>query len=96
MPCFSLCCAQGKVQLPLLREPPHTLKNLLIGYEDRSRHFMDNIHAYNMMFSFTSMGGKIDSSVNDGNGPYVFRLHGQNYHKIGSLLPKSGSPPKFA
>nr|XP_048318610.1 uncharacterized protein LOC125418353 [Ziziphus jujuba var. spinosa] len=42
------------------------------------------------------MGGKIDSSVNRGRGPPVFRLHGQNYHKIGSLLPPEGSLLKFA
>ncbi|KAK9071760.1 hypothetical protein SSX86_008189 [Deinandra increscens subsp. villosa] len=42
------------------------------------------------------MGGKIDSTINKGNGPYVFRLSGQNYHNIGSLLPVEGSNPKFA
>ena len=49
------------------------------------------------MFAFTSMGGKVDDSINKkGRGPYVFRLHGQTYHKIGSLLPEPGAPPKFA
>ncbi|KAL6569855.1 hypothetical protein OROMI_014369 [Orobanche minor] len=49
-----------------------------------------------MMFSFTSMGGKIDYSVNKGAGPYTFRLGGQNLHRIGSLLPLDGSTPKFS
>ncbi|KAM0064560.1 putative helitron helicase-like domain-containing protein [Helianthus debilis subsp. tardiflorus] len=48
------------------------------------------------MFSFTSMGGKIDSSINKGKAPYIFRLSGQNYHSIGSLLPTNGSKPKFS
>ncbi|PHU22432.1 hypothetical protein BC332_07539 [Capsicum chinense] len=48
------------------------------------------------MFSFTSMGGKVDSSVNQIWGPRTFRLSGQNYHRIGSLLPLEGSIPKFA
>jgi len=48
------------------------------------------------MFSFTSIGGKVQSSVNDGFGPPQFILHGQNYHRIGSLLFGSGSTPKFA
>nr|GEZ14365.1 hypothetical protein [Tanacetum cinerariifolium] len=52
--------------------------------------------AYNMMFSFTSMGGKVDSSVNKGCGPYVYRLQGQNYPLMGSLLPVAGSTPKFS
>ena len=48
------------------------------------------------MFSFTSMGGKVDDSINrKGRGPYVFRLHGQTYHSIGSLLPEEGVPLKF-
>ncbi|XP_052624746.1 uncharacterized protein LOC111916090 [Lactuca sativa] len=42
------------------------------------------------------MGGKIDSSINRGNVPYIFRLGGQNCHSIGSLLPAKGSEPKFS
>ena len=33
------------------------------------------------------MGRQIDYSVNDGHGPYVFKMHGALIHKIGSLLP---------
>nr|GEX68627.1 uncharacterized protein [Tanacetum cinerariifolium] len=44
------------------------------------------------MFAFTSMGGKVDNSVNRrGRGPYVFCLHGQTYHSMGSLLPQEES-----
>nr|XP_016495443.1 PREDICTED: uncharacterized protein LOC107814527 [Nicotiana tabacum] len=42
------------------------------------------------------MGGKVDFSVNKTKGPRTFRLYGQNYHQIGSLLPPEGSSPKFA
>ncbi|XP_076948001.1 uncharacterized protein LOC143620123 [Bidens hawaiensis] len=42
------------------------------------------------------MGGKIDKSINKGNAPFIFRPSGQNYHSIGSLLPATGSKPKFA
>nr|KAJ0199760.1 hypothetical protein LSAT_V11C600319750 [Lactuca sativa] len=62
----------------------------------KAKYFMKNIRHYNSMFSFTSMGGKIDSSINRGNVPYIFRLGGQNYHNIGSLLPPDGSQPKFS
>lgn len=34
-------------------------------------------------------------SINRGPGPYVFRLHEQNYHKMGSLLPSLGEQPRF-
>ncbi|XP_019150201.1 PREDICTED: uncharacterized protein LOC109147018 [Ipomoea nil] len=42
------------------------------------------------------MGGKIDKSVNNGSAPPIFKIHGQNFHRIGSLLPPDGSQPKFA
>ncbi|OIT37001.1 hypothetical protein A4A49_58377, partial [Nicotiana attenuata] len=42
------------------------------------------------------MGGRIDRSINRSKGPYVFRMTGQNYHHIGSLLPESGKNPQFA
>ncbi|XP_057747773.1 uncharacterized protein LOC130966969 [Arachis stenosperma] len=48
------------------------------------------------MFAFTSLGGKVLDSVNDGSGPPQFIITGQNYHRIGSLLPDPGQKPKFA
>jgi len=47
------------------------------------------------MFSFTSIEGKVHSFVNDEFRPPQFILQGQNYHRIGSLLPDSGSTPRF-
>ncbi|XP_076957764.1 uncharacterized protein LOC143633330 [Bidens hawaiensis] len=41
------------------------------------------------------MGGKIDHSINKGNVPYTFRLSGENYHCLGSLLPLQGCKPQF-
>ncbi|KAF7826876.1 uncharacterized protein G2W53_018040 [Senna tora] len=48
------------------------------------------------MFAFTSMGGKIKNSANDGKGPYVFRLHGQNMLLMGGLLPLPDEKPRFS
>lgn len=93
---FSLCCMKGKVVLPKLRKAPVTLTDLLFRTDRRSKHFQEQIRSYNMMFSFTSLGGKIETSINNGSAPYTFQLHGQNYHLIGSLLPEEGSVPKFA
>ncbi|XP_076946238.1 uncharacterized protein LOC143617617 [Bidens hawaiensis] len=42
------------------------------------------------------MGGKVDSSINRGNAPFVFILGGEKYHAIRSLLPMNGSKPKFS
>ncbi|KAF7835663.1 uncharacterized protein G2W53_010522 [Senna tora] len=95
-PKFSLCCMQGKVVLPPSKKPPKFLKNLISKKDSRSAHFMKEIRNYNNMFAFTSMGGKIDHTVNQSKGPDVFRLHGQNMHLLGSLLPCDGERPKFS
>ena len=94
--CFSVCCSYGKVQLPEFKEPPPEYINLFRSLHPKSKNFMKNIRCFNSMFSFTSMGGKIDKSINKGKGPYVFRLSGQNYHSMGSLLPNVGETPKFS
>ncbi|XP_023771698.2 uncharacterized protein LOC111920364 [Lactuca sativa] len=86
----------GKVELPELKEAPPEYLNLYHQLDPKSKYFMKNIRRFNSMFSFTSMGGKIDSSINKGNAPYTFRLRGQNYHTMGSLLPSYGSKPKFS
>ncbi|KAF1883293.1 hypothetical protein Lal_00030401 [Lupinus albus] len=49
-----------------------------------------------MMFTFTSLGAKIDRSINNGGGPPTIRIQGQPCHRIGSMLPMSGQFPKFA
>lgn len=93
---FSLCCGNGKVELPQLKEPPKNYENLFRDVDPKGKTLMKNIRRFNSMFSITSMGGKVDSSINKGNAPYVFRLSGQNYHCMGSLLLIDGSKPKFS
>jgi len=84
-PRFMLCCQSGRVMLPVLPSPPPLRDTLL-----NTPNFLENIRLYNSMLSFTSMGGSIDYSVMDGHGPYSFRISGNNYHRIGSLLPAQG------
>lgn len=94
-PLFGLCCKQGKVELPRMRDPPKTLSALMYNGDGRSKHFREFIRAYNMMFAFTSLGGKIDNTVNDGRGPYLFKLSGENYHLIGDLMPADDASLAF-
>ncbi|KAL3646403.1 hypothetical protein CASFOL_011583 [Castilleja foliolosa] len=93
---FVTLSSGGIIDLPRLVEPPAFLRDLLHGTSSKSKHFQENLRSYNSMFCFTSMGGKIDQDVNRGSGPPILRLHGQNYHLIGSLMPKDGATPKFA
>ncbi|XP_052619873.1 uncharacterized protein LOC111878714 [Lactuca sativa] len=93
---FSLCCGYGKVELPDSKKAPPSYLNLFHSTDSKSKYFINNIRRYNSMFSFTSMGGKVDASINSGKAPFIFRLGGQNYHRIGSLLPSNGAKPKFS
>lgn len=92
---FSQCCSNGNVQLPKTEEAPTLLYRLYRNNHPKSSHFLNNIRAYNMMFAFTSMVGKVDSGVNRGRGPYVYKIKGKNYHMLGGLMPKEGQLPKF-
>ncbi|GJU35298.1 hypothetical protein Tco_1183652 [Tanacetum coccineum] len=47
----------------------------------------------NPTFSLCCQEAKIDHSINTGRGPYTFRINGQNYHRMGSLLPAEGVQP---
>uniref|UniRef100_A0A0D3D3Z8 Helitron helicase-like domain-containing protein n=1 Tax=Brassica oleracea var. oleracea TaxID=109376 RepID=A0A0D3D3Z8_BRAOL len=68
-PIFSLCCGQGQVKLPTLRESPLAIKQLLYGKDEKSRYYQKNLRALNMLFSFTSLSGKVDRSIP--NGLYI-------------------------
>lgn len=94
-PKFSLCCGLGQVQLPLLKESPEILRKLLTDDDEISKYYRENIRQINMVFYFTSLGGKIDRSAPRGNGPKMVVLQGENYHLMGSLKPPPGGDPKF-
>jgi hypothetical protein len=96
-PIYNLCCKGGKVFLQPSDPPPQPLMDLLTA-KDRtlSKHFFDHIRQYNTMFAMTSMGAKVNDSINDGGGPYVFKISGQPCHRIGSLKPNRGQRPEYA
>lgn len=95
-PEFTMCCMQGRIEIAPLKILPKPLYDLYHKNDRKSKYFMENIRSFNSMFAFTSMGGNIDKTKNDGKAPPVFVLNGENYHQIGSLLPKPGHQPKFA
>lgn len=87
---FTICCQKGRVLLPRMKSTPDELAELL-----RNPHFKENIRVYNSIMAFSSIGAKVDHSIINRSGPFTFRIHGQNHHKIGPLLPDEGKPPKF-
>ncbi|KAH9667847.1 helitron like n domain-containing protein [Citrus sinensis] len=90
---------EGRVQIPFMKETPPLLQYLLgADSGQKGSKFRKTIKAYNSMFAFTSMGGRVDTSINRSKGAYVFRMSGHNYHHIGSFLccQKLGKKPQFA
>jgi hypothetical protein len=81
--------------LPPYQQSPQPLLSLLTS-PHVSRHFFDHIRQYNSMFTMTSMGAKVIESVNDGHGPYVFKISGHVCHRIGSMIPTPSSQPEYA
>jgi hypothetical protein len=95
-PIYNNCCRAGRVVIPPFAPRPEPLNSLARFDGDAGcNRFMKNIRQYNCLFAFTSMGAKIDRSMDDGRGPPVFKISGQVHHRIGSLLPQEGLPPKF-
>ena len=76
---------------------PSDLKNLVCDLKDsESKNFIEYIRSYRMYFSalaFASMGAKLE--VPKGNGPFVFRIHGQIYHNTYSLHPNDANKRKY-
>nr|GEX72764.1 hypothetical protein [Tanacetum cinerariifolium] len=92
----TFCCMKGKTQL-VSSNIPEELFNLFTSQSELGKVFRHNIRAYNMNFSFTSMGVNLDTSMtNMTSGVYSFRAHGGMYHKIDQLVPRDGQPRLLA
>jgi len=95
-PKFSMCCLNGRVVIAPYLKLPQPLYDLYHKHDRAGKFFLDNIRSFNSMFAFTSMGGRVINTMNNGNAPPMFVMNGENYHQIGSLLPITGNQPKFA
>ena len=80
------CCINGKIRLPPLEAPPQEFLNYMTGETPESKHFLQNLKAYNACFQMTSFG-VTSINTNRHEIDYVFSIQGQIYHKMGSLLP---------
>ncbi|RIA90058.1 hypothetical protein C1645_738150 [Glomus cerebriforme] len=94
-PTFAMCYAGGKVYLPPLLEPPPYLLNLYTSSGSDAKSFRKNIRGYNSLLACTSFGANVDEQFQRA-GVSNFQIHGQVYHRIGSLLPDKGHTLVFA
>ncbi|GFT84156.1 helitron_like_N domain-containing protein [Nephila pilipes] len=89
-----MCCASGKVVLSPLPTLPEPLLSLLSGDSEDSKLFLRYIRKFNSCFQMTST--KICDLASDGrNFETTFKIQGQVYHTIGSLMPMPNDEPKF-
>ncbi|KAM2613605.1 hypothetical protein TB2_028330 [Malus domestica] len=96
-PQFTACCMSNKVHFARAKPTPAYLEHLLNPMNSQAfLKFKTNIRSYNSIMALTSMGAKVDPSINKRRGPYVFKINGQVHHLMGSLLPPEGIDPKFA
>ncbi|UYV73589.1 hypothetical protein LAZ67_10004176 [Cordylochernes scorpioides] len=80
-----MCCSAGKVRIPDLLEPPKALRTLLDGSSPHSAEFIQCVRHYKNAFQMTSFGCG-SRVVLPGYMP-TFKVQGQVYHRIGSVLP---------
>ena len=89
----SLCCSKGNVKLDGFPQLQPFLQHLYEGTDNNSKHFLSNIRKYNCAFQMTSFGC---NEVSMAGFNLSFRIQGQVYHLIGSIVPSEGESPKFA
>lgn len=88
------CCERGLVILDPVRIHPE-IQSYLDGSNEHSQNFRKNVRSYNSAMAFASMGAKLDDSLTN-KGPFCYRIHGQTYHRMGSLHPQEGIKPSYA
>ena len=74
-------------------QPQPFLQHLYKGIDSDGKHFLSNIRKYNCAFQMTSFGCH---EINMTGFNPSFRIQGQVYHLIGSMIPTAGESPKFA
>lgn len=90
---IGICCLNGKIKLPYLPVPPKPLNDFMSGNNPTSRNFLRNIRKYNTSFQMTSFGAT--QILNDHQYLPTFKIQGQIYHLIGSLLPLDTQQTSF-
>jgi len=83
---------RGDIQIGEMEEPPQPLRDLLAESSLTSDSFLKLIRKYNSAFQMTSFGAHV---VREGGWMPTFKVQGQVYHLIGSLLPSQNCKPSF-
>ncbi|XP_056631756.1 uncharacterized protein LOC130441909 isoform X1 [Diorhabda sublineata] len=85
-----------KSLLSPLPTPSEPLKSLLSGISNESKLLLRKTRKFNSCFQMTSFGAsKACDFSSDGRNFETFKIQGQVYKKIGSLMPTPNKDPKF-
>ena len=92
-----MCCPakQRWERYPRLQEPEDPLKSLFKAETADSKEFLKNIDGYNNCFSMTSFGADKRISDTEGFNWATFKIQGQVFHQIGSLIAEPNEKPNF-
>ena len=89
----SMCCSGGKIKLEALESPPMYIKQLLTEQNKFAKHFRSKMWKYSAAFMMTSFGA--DKDLTDWKYFTTYKVQGQCYHRIGSLLPLEDNEPMY-
>ena len=95
-PRWQLCCKDGEVDLSPMPDPPPFLRHLFQGEDRRSKLFRKEIRRYNAALAFTSLSYTKDERLANQKGFKPFQIHGETYHKQGSLRARNSQVPSYA
>ena len=89
-----MCCAADKVGIQISERFTAALRNLYSGQDEDCISFRQNIRKCISGPAMALIVANIETPR--GYGPHCFRVHGQVYHTISRLCPRTGQAPRFA
>ena len=94
---FSLCCLNGQIKIPPLKEPPEKLKCLLTGECKKGTEISGQTSEHIIpVWLFASMHVSGEEYVFKTKGPYCYMISGQVYHALSQMQPEHGRKPNFS
>uniref|UniRef100_A0A183BHX3 IRS-type PTB domain-containing protein n=1 Tax=Globodera pallida TaxID=36090 RepID=A0A183BHX3_GLOPA len=91
----SICCRQGRVELPTLNPHPEELKELIVGDNQtrEGKEFVRNMSRYNNLLQFASVSA--GNKPCPAGGPMAVILNGEFHRRISSMQAGSTQTPGF-
>jgi len=96
------CCGQGRrnLQFQFNNRLPELIRRLLRNNNSFCKEFRLNIRRYNSSLAMTSCGAKLDHLTRRDNpqdrlGVYVYKINGEMYHQIWTMIPMHGEIERF-